>query len=1268
MLLPAEERIPETSTVHPPGRRFRQPSRSPAGGELERLHRIRRILTEAPLRLRNICVTGHIDHGKTTLTDSLLMSNGFLSQRLVGKARYLDFRDDEQNRGITMKSAGVTLYHRYGGREANTKAADEYVVTLLDSPGHVDFAAEVSAAARLSDGSLIVVDVVEGVCSQTRTVLRQALSEGLQPILVLNKIDRLFLELQLDATEAYLHLRRVLEDANAVLGAHIAEQRLRLEEQASLSACAPDQETTCTSTQVTARAVPAVEIHPSMPTDQAEVHEEETLFEPAAGNVVFASALDGWAFRLADMVQFVAQRFGIRQEVLDRTLWGDFYIDAKQKRVQRIRESLTASGRPPRSLFAQFVLEPIAYLYQRLVKSANDEQVDRSERQRLVERLGIAVPERDLFHRDGRYALQSMLSRWLPLSQTVLDAVVDLVPAAVIANRQRLGNLWPHDATQHPLAQVLARAISEGDISDEAPVMIYVSKVMGVEGAALAALGVAARPARRPPAGSDTQEEEEEDECWEPQQRFERDQQVQLALGRILCGAVEVSSRFGELFVYGPRYNAEDAETHTEPFCVRLPDARLEAFLLHGRDVASLRDPMETETSVRQRLIPGAVVALYGVGEVILKSATISTLPPGRCLPCANLLRHGQTSPVVFFAVEPAAQLSDLPRLRRGLRLLNQADPAVETFISGSGEMVLGVSGELHLQRCLCDLEERFAGVPVKCSAPMTAVRETVAGGVSTSPANPWVVLLTRSAGVGGLSGAAVHGAGQSSTATENTDSVLESLAERFEQTSVHERAALGSMADASSTFSGAAALEKWASWSGYREEQHRVLLGGGIVPVPLPSHNITLYIYAAPLPRTFVQAWESSSRGALRSLFLQPKRGVASQRPATAPRLQAELLVRLHRAVMEDAGSADQRPAPSALVEQGAECSPHECSITDGTAQRRLATLFRMLVEQAAALGPHDCGSNVLVVPATAAAATAATAGYHTHHERPQDLESDAPEANTGAEHTAGAATRSEMCHWDRIRDVFRQVWGQPLPSTTAAAEGSLPSTVYRALVSAFQVVCAAGPLVEEPLQGVCFVVHVAEECQETSDSATRAGSLSASSTRDATSLISLLTEALRQALLAANPRLVEPLFQTEVQCSSNALGRVHTVLRAARAQVLSEQIKEYQVTSTFFIRALVPASAIFGLAEKIRRASSGVASDVELRFVGDWKVIEEDPFWYPATAEDIELLGVEDTTASMNNLARNLMEQVRARKGRLVAYKLVERAEKQRTLARKK
>jgi len=198
--------------------------------------------------------------------------------------------------------------------------------------------------------------------------------------------------------------------------------------------------------------------------------------------------------------------------------------------------------------------------------------------------------------------------------------------------------------------------------------------------------------------------------------------------------------------------------------------------------------------------------------------------------------------------------------------------------------------------------------------------------------------------------------------------------------------------------------------------------------------------------------------------------------------------------------------------------------------------------------------------------------------------------------------------------------------------------------------------------------VVHVAEECQETSDSATRAGSLSASSTRDATSLISLLTEALRQALLAANPRLVEPLFQTEVQCSSNALGRVHTVLRAARAQVLSEQIKEYQVTSTFFIRALVPASAIFGLAEKIRRASSGVASDVELRFVGDWKVIEEDPFWYPATAEDIELLGVEDTTASMNNLARNLMEQVRARKGRLVAYKLVERAEKQRTLARKK
>jgi ribosome assembly protein 1 len=123
--------------------------------------------------IRNICVLAHVDHGKTTLSDGLIAHNGFISQKLAGKLRFMDFLDDEQRRGITMKSAAISLL--YTPKVASGAGEPEpLLINLIDSPGHVDFCSEVSTAARLSDGGLVVVDVVEGICVQTHAVLRQA--------------------------------------------------------------------------------------------------------------------------------------------------------------------------------------------------------------------------------------------------------------------------------------------------------------------------------------------------------------------------------------------------------------------------------------------------------------------------------------------------------------------------------------------------------------------------------------------------------------------------------------------------------------------------------------------------------------------------------------------------------------------------------------------------------------------------------------------------------------------------------------------------------------------------------------------------------------------------------------------------------------------------------------------------------------------------------------------------------------------------------------
>lgn len=169
-------------------------------------------LMKTPKNIRNIGIVAHVDHGKTTLSDSLLARAGLISQELAGEQRVLDYDEQEQARGITIKAANISLGFDYEGTT--------YLINMIDTPGHVDFGGHVTRAMRAVDGVILVIDCVEGIMPQTETVLRQALKEKVKPVVFINKVDRLINELKLDSKAMQEKFIKTIMGVNKLIEAY----------------------------------------------------------------------------------------------------------------------------------------------------------------------------------------------------------------------------------------------------------------------------------------------------------------------------------------------------------------------------------------------------------------------------------------------------------------------------------------------------------------------------------------------------------------------------------------------------------------------------------------------------------------------------------------------------------------------------------------------------------------------------------------------------------------------------------------------------------------------------------------------------------------------------------------------------------------------------------------------------------------------------------------------------------------------------------------
>lgn len=381
------------------------------------IEEIRKIMDNQD-RIRNMSVIAHVDHGKSTLSDALVCKAGIIASAVAGNARYTDTREDEKERGITIKSTGVSMYYKYDvdqtGIAENEK---EYLINLIDSPGHVDFSSEVTAALRVTDGALVVVDTVEGVSVQTETVLRQAMQEKIKPVLMVNKIDRSILELKLDGEAMYQNFLRVIDMANVVISTYQSE-------------------------------------------DMGDI-----MCDPSMGNVAFGSGKDQWAFTITKFARIYAKKFGIDTDKMMRKLWGDNFFDAPNKKwkTEDTNEEVGAK-KPLRRAFAQFIMDPICTLCNAIM----DGQKEKYEK--MLVTLGVELTQDDKLL-TGKQLLKTAMSKWLPAADTLLEMMVLHLPSPRTAQKYRTSYLY-----EGPQEDAMATAMRNCD--PNGPLMIYISKMV----------------------------------------------------------------------------------------------------------------------------------------------------------------------------------------------------------------------------------------------------------------------------------------------------------------------------------------------------------------------------------------------------------------------------------------------------------------------------------------------------------------------------------------------------------------------------------------------------------------------------------------------------------------------------------------------------------------------------------------------------------------------------------------------------------------------
>lgn len=1161
--------------------------------------------------IRNLCVLAHVDHGKTSLVDSLISYSNIISPRLAGDVRYMDSRPDEQARCITMKSSSISLpYH-------SDKFNSNYLVNLIDSPGHIDFSYEIFSALKMVDGALILIDVIEGICSQTESVIREAWDEKIKCVLVFNKIDKLITTVQLDPVEAYEHLSNLLEKVNAMMSSLI----LRDIEVNQLN-----------NTNNLSRK----ESSNSNDIDNIiEQKENESYFSPEKGNVIFASAFDNWAFTLGTFSDILSKKFGFKKEVLQKVLWGDFYYNPKTKKISK--NPFSEKSRP---IFVDFILENIYKMYRMVTVEKDLEKI-----KKICESLNVTISTKELnkinLEKNSSLILKSIMRQWLPIPQTVFDVCIEHLPNPIEGLKTKIDILFPHAKYSHnEFVNSLRKKIFNNIIKGEdIPTVAYISKMIPLEARNIQGIEIT-------PEKKDTL-------------KF-------MAFARVFLGECRKGS---EYFVIGPKHDTKSNKYDIIKFKFE------DLYFFMGQYLNQLD------------IVPaGNIFSVGGLENNVFKTATISS--SFNCPSIIPLNINKNSNIKVSIATE---DIKDMSTLIQGLKKLNRCDPAVEYYVQSNGEHILVTSGEVHLQRCLKDLEDFLAKVKINISPPLVNFKEGLKNTNYTYKKEKYkkdiaklkedleaIKAKERKQELENKNAVIVDG--EENIDVDDQEEILKSCTPMIltvkDETKKMPKVAKHKVKDVISK------NEKKAA--SYIEKQNFTFSQRGFYEDTTPNNFCTFGFSAVGMTEEVIDVIEKNQK--LIELIEESEFCVDQETYKAVMKFKEELLEKVES-----------------------------------------KKLKKIIDNYLYSLGTKDGSINMLVIKHISK--------QRNYFERIKVLsEENSHNEDNNTDTTIDTITNVKLQKTETKDEEKSQTIDESISKNVHG--NTTIKEFLKAIKIGFDLSLKNGPLCEENMYGVIFILeHIKFNKQKTEDEKEdekkeekkeetptekkeeeiltkkkedeeistekkdeeistdkkeniekdlllvgdkekEGKGLSTDQNADSSSLskthisnvygpflgqiMSTVKDCCRQAYLAGEPRLYEGMYLCFFQIKQENVGKIHSVINKRRGEIINEIPSDESIKCT--IEAVVPVVESFGFVEEIRKKSSGLANPM-LQFY-KWKMLDVDPF-DTATEEDILNYGENIDTP---NIAKNYINKIRQRKGLVTSEKIVKNADKQKNLAKKR